>query len=397
MTSLSLSKRFLLIFGMILISFNFRPAIASVPPLLELIKTDLNLSYFIASLLTTIPTLSMGIFALLAVPFSRFFGREKAIFYAVFLIGIATLSRLWGSNLFLLLGTTIVLGMGIAIAQTLLPSFVKTYFPNRAASVTGIYATSLTLGAAVAAGFSVPLLTFFGDWTFSLAFWSIFAIIALLVWFPLTLQKRSETPPNASISSVFPKTTWSHTWVWAISLFLALVTLLFYSVLSWLSPLYMSLGWSANEAGLLLTVFLLTQLLGTASISALADSNIDRRPWIFFSLVLSAVGLFAITMFPLLAPYLWVSILGIGLGGIFPLSMTLPIDYSSDEKTAEKLTSIVLFFGYSLAAIGPSGMGLIRDIFGDYYLAFLSLFFINILALIFTFKFKPGISINLSD
>ena len=101
MTALPLSKRFLLILGMILISFNFRPAISSVPPLLELIKTDLNLSYFIASLLTTIPTLSMGIFALLAVPFSRFFGREKAIFYAVFLIGIATFSRLWGSNLLL--------------------------------------------------------------------------------------------------------------------------------------------------------------------------------------------------------------------------------------------------------------------------------------------------------
>ncbi len=397
MTSLSFSKRFLLILGMILVSFNFRPAISSVPPLLELIKTDLNLSYFIASLLTTIPTLSMGIFALLAVPFSRFFGREKAIFYAVFLIGIATLSRLWGSNLFFLLGTTMVLGVGIAIAQTLLPSFVKTHFPNRAASVTGIYATSLTLGAAVAAGFSVPLFTHFGEWTFSLAFWSIFAIIALVVWFPLTLQKRSETPPNVSISSVFPKATWSHNWVWAISLFLALVTLLFYSVLSWLSPLYISLGWSANDAGLLLTVFLLTQLLGTASISALADSNIDRRPWIFFSLVLSAVGLFAITMFPLLAPFLWVSILGIGLGGIFPLSMTLPIDYSSDEKTAEKLTSIVLFFGYSLAAIGPSAIGLVRDIFGDYYIAFLSLFFINLIALLFTFKFKPGISINLSD
>ena len=77
--------------------------------------------------------------------------------------------------------------------------------------------------------------------------------------------------------------------------------------------------------------------------------------------------------------------------------MTSPIDYSSDEKTAEKLTSIVLFFGYYLAAIGPSAIGLIRDIFGNYYLAFLSLFFINVIALIFTFKFKPGISINLSD
>tara|TARA_B100000029_G_C17542164_1_gene947113 strand:+ start:202 stop:1347 length:1146 start_codon:yes stop_codon:yes gene_type:complete len=380
---------------MILISFNFRPAISSVPPLLELIKTDLNLSYFIASLLTTIPTLSMGIFALLAVPFSRFFGREKAIFYAVFLIGIATFSRLWGSNLLLLLGTTIVLGVGIAIAQTLLPSFVKAHFPNRAAIITGLYATSLTLGAAVAAGLSVPLSDLFGNWTFSLAFWSIFSIIALIVWFPLIGQKHSDSPSHVSVSSVFPKTTWSNTWVWAISLFLALVTLLFYSVLSWLSPLYMSLGWSANDAGVLLTVFLLTQLLGTASISALADSNIDRRPWIFFSLALSAVGLFAITISPLYAPFLWVSILGIGLGGIFPLSMTLPIDYSSDEGTAEKLTSIVLFFGYSLAAIGPSAIGLIRDIFGDYYLAFFSLFFINLLALLFTFKFKPGISISL--
>ena len=157
----------------------------------------------------------------------------------------------------------------------------------------------------------------------------------------------------------------------------------------------MALGWSANQSGLLLTVFLLTQLIGTMGISILADFSDDRRPWIFISLLLSSIGLFFISMYPLFIPFLWVGVLGVGLGGIFPLSLTLPIDYSPTAKSADHLTSIVLFFGYTIAAIGPLAIGILRDISGNYNSAFIFLFLLNIVALISTFKFKPGMSIKI--
>ena len=389
------TKRFLLILGMSMVAFNLRPSISSVPPLLEVIKNDLGLSYSGVSLLTTIPTLSMGIFALLAFPMSQIFGREKSIFYAVSLISIGTAARIWGSNLSLLLLTTILLGIGIAVAQTLLPSFVKVNFPKNTSLITGVYTTSLTIGAAAAAGLTVPLFTFLGGWNFALATWSIFGIVTLLIW-SLIIPKNSplESPVSFSLPA-FPRPSKSNGWVWLLSLFLALVTLLFYSVLSWLSPMYMALGWSANQSGLLLTVFLLTQLIGTMGISILADFSDDRRPWIFISLLLSSIGLFFISMYPLFIPFLWVGVLGVGLGGIFPLSLTLPIDYSPTAKSADHLTSIVLFFGYTIAAIGPLAIGILRDISGNYNSAFIFLFLLNIVALISTFKFKPGMSIKI--
>lgn len=83
--------------GILVVSLNLRPAIVSVPPLLEVIRVELGLSYTAVSLLTAIPVLCMGVFAFATSTVTRFVGRERGVFWAVCLIGIATETHAFGN------------------------------------------------------------------------------------------------------------------------------------------------------------------------------------------------------------------------------------------------------------------------------------------------------------
>jgi cyanate permease len=48
-------------------------------------------------------------------------------------------------------------------------------------------------------------------------------------------------------------------------------------------------------------------------------------------------------------------VLGLGIGGLFPLSLTLPLDYSADAEEAARLTAMTFFVGYLLAVLGLIG------------------------------------------
>lgn len=62
------------------VAFNLRVGISSVPALLELIKKDLGISNFQSSLITSIPVICMGVFALTVPYFQRTLGRRRTIF-----------------------------------------------------------------------------------------------------------------------------------------------------------------------------------------------------------------------------------------------------------------------------------------------------------------------------
>lgn len=134
-----------------LAALNLRPAIASIPPVIEPIRADLALSYTAVSFLTTIPVFCMGLFAFLTPRIARY-GRERMLFWAIIVLGGATAARVGGRSTFVLFTTTVVIGVAIAIGQTLLPALVGEYFPDRTAFATGIYSISLALGATIASG-----------------------------------------------------------------------------------------------------------------------------------------------------------------------------------------------------------------------------------------------------
>jgi CP family cyanate transporter-like MFS transporter len=71
------SQPTLLLLGLVLVALNLRPALTSGSPVLESIRQDLGLSRAAAGLLTTIPTLCMGVFAFAAARVSERIGSHR--------------------------------------------------------------------------------------------------------------------------------------------------------------------------------------------------------------------------------------------------------------------------------------------------------------------------------
>ena len=118
------AKRYpwLLLLGIVVVTINLRPAIASVPPVLETIQDDMELSYTTISLLTAIPTLCMGLFSLAVPSVINKFGRGRGVFWGIVLVAASTVVQISSDLVIVLFGSTISVGIGIAITQALLSS-----------------------------------------------------------------------------------------------------------------------------------------------------------------------------------------------------------------------------------------------------------------------------------
>jgi CP family cyanate transporter-like MFS transporter len=89
------------------------------------------------------------------------------------------------------------------------------------------------------------------------------------------------------------------------------------------------------------------------------------------------------------APLAWVVVLGLGVGGLFPLALTLPLDYSADAEEAGRLTAMTFFVGYVVAAVGPVAVGALRDATGGYAVPFVALAALSVGMLAASLRFRP--------
>ena len=155
-------RPWLLLLGLVLVALNLRPALSSLAPLLNTVREHTGLSAAAAGLLTTLPVLCLGLFAPLAPRLARRLGAERAVLAILLLLaaGIVLRSLFPVAGLFL---GSLVAGASIGIIGVLLPGIVKRDFPHIAGIMTGVYTMALCLGAALAAGASVPLAELFGD------------------------------------------------------------------------------------------------------------------------------------------------------------------------------------------------------------------------------------------
>ncbi|MEV5824086.1 MFS transporter [Spirillospora sp. NPDC052242] len=349
---------------------NLRPAIAAVSPLVDRIRADMKLSAADISLLTTIPTLAMGLCAPLAAVVARRIGLQHAVLLGLAIIAAATAARGIGGSTALQLSCAAVVGAGIAIAQTLLPVVVKTRFADRASLVTGIYTAGLGLGGAVAAGVSAPLADALDSWPGALGSWSVLALAGMVVW-------RAAKGPlglDAFASPAGPATRglpWRSAAAWRITALSAGNSGLYYCELAWVAPLlHDDAGHSAPGAGALLTVMIAVQVVAMLAVPMLLGERTDRRVGLALTTALTAVGFAGLAAAPDTASWVWILALGIGHGGLFPLVLTLPVAIGRDAAEAGRISAMAFFVGYACAALAPLLIGFLRDGLGDFHLAF---------------------------
>jgi CP family cyanate transporter-like MFS transporter len=377
----------LLVAAIFLAALNLRAALASVPPLVHTIQEDLGLSSAVAGLLTTVPVLCMGLFAPVSQRLAHRIGREATVAVALVLLAVGLAVRLAGEVLPVLLVSTVLAGIGIALCGTVLPGIVKEFFPGRSGTMTGLYLLAMMLGATAASALSVPIAERLGSWEQSLAVWSGLAVVGLLGWLPVVRWVNDrEEPADDTPRVALP---WRSGTARLMATFMALQSLGFYTQLAWIPPSYEARGWSARDAGLLLAVWSIVQLVSGVGGPALADRVRDRRPLVAAAVLLTVIGTLGIAAAPTAAPWLWVALMGLGQGAGFSLGLVKLVDYAPTPAASARLSAMVFLFSYSLASTGPFLFGAVRDATGSFTAPFSALVAVAVVQLALTPRLRP--------
>lgn len=362
-------KRPLLLLAMLLIGLNLRPVLAALGPVLAAIRADLHLSYGQAGLLSTLPVLCMGGFALLAPRWLTRWGFRLGIFLAVVLLGLASLVRIVPSYP-ALLGSTLLAGAAVALLPPLLNGQTKLCFPDSAARMTVWITTALCAGAGLGAGLSVPLAQWLG-WPLALASWCLPAFGAALLWLRVAPNTSTNTADDshdeARNAASLP---WNSVRAWQLIASFGLNASLFFALLAWLAPAYQAWGLSAIASGNLLSVFAMSQAVGAFAMSRGAPVGSDRRPVLALSTGIVCIGMTGLCLAPLSLPYVWAVCVGGGCASVFALQMVMPLDYGESAAEAGAWTAMMSSGGYVISAAGPWMMGWVRDWSGHYDAAF---------------------------
>src|SRR5690606_16520079 len=75
------------------------------------------------------------------------------------------------------------------------------------------------------------------------------------------------------------------------------------SAVAWLAPAYQEQGWDATASAGLLATLAVSQGFAALTLPILARKQLDRRPWLWLTLTMQAIGFTGLAFFPSLAPY----------------------------------------------------------------------------------------------
>ena len=356
----STTNLIILVIGIIFLATNLRAPITSVGPVVILIRDSLGISNTMIGALTTVPLLAFAILSPFAPRLARRFGMETVLFFVLVILSAGLVLRPIGGIATLYMGTLLV-GASIAIANVLMPAFIKMKFSNNIGLMTGVYSVSMNLTGALAAGLSIPIATSsdFG-WKGSIGVWAILAIIALLFWIPQIRHRQKGALPGKN--DIKGQSLWHSKLAWKITIFMGLQSLLFYSLVAWLPVILQSRGMQAVEAGWMLSYIQFAQLPFTFIVPIIAGRMKNQVPLVWITFILMTLGLSGIlfggTTFVLPSAI----VIGIASAFAFSLAMMFFTLRTNNSFEAADLSAMAQSFGYLLAASGPPVFGLLFDL-----------------------------------
>jgi CP family cyanate transporter-like MFS transporter len=370
--------------GIVLVALNLRPSMAAVGPLLSAIRGDIALSFSLASLLTMLPVMAMGLAMFFGLGVSQRLGEQRTVTLSLLIIGVATGSRLFLDTAVELILSAVLAGIGIALIQAVMPTLIKSRFSDHVSVCMGLYVTSIMGGAAIAASFAPLVMTRTGSWRVGLAIWASLALMALLFWYGRRLGMSTPVSASSRNESFFGNPR-----AWLLAIFFGLGTASYTCVLAWLAPYYVEKGWSEQNAGLLLGFLTAMEVLSGLLTPAIANRSRDRRSMLVALLALIMAGFCGLILCPQHLSLLWPCLLGLGIGGLFPMSLIVSLDHLDNPRRAGGLTAFVQGIGYLIAGFSPLMAGIIRDRLGSFEWAWWSLTGVMALMILMVLRFDP--------
>lgn len=339
-----------------------RPQLVGIGPILPRIQDGLGVSHGVAGLLGTIPVLCMGVFAPGAPWLARRLGTSRAVGLALVLIAACGVLRSAAPGIALVLLLSVPIGVGMALGNALLPLAVRESFADRPLAGTGGYTTGIQTGAALAALAAVPLAAALGGWRATLAAFSLAAVVSATAWILLAPRR---TPTAATAARVLPPLPWRSGLAWRLVGTFCAISTYYYGISAWLAEAFIERGWSEGSAGALVAVLNIASIAGGVAVALVGERGGTRRGYMLVAAALLAVGAALLILVPG-GGYAWSLLAGVGNGMIFPLIMTLPLDVSRRPAEVGATTGMMLGVGYSVAALSPLVLGVVRDATGSF-------------------------------
>jgi CP family cyanate transporter-like MFS transporter len=348
--------------GLVLVALNLRPLFSSLSPVLPEIMVGLSISPAVASLMTTLPVLCLGLFAPTAPVLAQRFGAERTILVLLVLIALGTALRGLATLPALLAGSALA-GAGIAVVNVLLPGLIKRDFPRLTGLMTGLYTTAICAGGAAGAGLTVPLESHVaGGWPGALALWAVPTIVVALLWLPQAIAAGPALPGVRLGMGAL----WRDPLAWQVTLVMGLQSAMAYCVFGWLAPLLRERGLDAATAGYAVSATIAAQMVACLLVPSIAVRQRDQRAIGILIVAAAALGFIAVATGPLAGLWVFVAIQGLGQGGALAIAMMLIILRAPDSRVAAHLSGMAQSVGYTLAAVGPLLIGLIRQWTGGF-------------------------------
>lgn len=377
-------------FTMVFIAINLRAPITATGPLVQEIQTHFGLNSTLVGFLTSLPLIAFGVFSFLVARFQP----NRAMIAGLFCIIIGEIVRGYSEYIaFLLhiqnaqviqyiglcglfLGTTIM-GAGIAVANVLLPSFVKSKFPNQIAQIMGAYSLVLNVSAIIGIAFAIPLAHSLGLLN-AMVFWTILAILALILYIPQIKNGRlhKRTQHSSKTLNIFKNAS-----AWKITLFMGIQSFMFYGVVVWLPKIIVEKGYDIHFAT---SVTLVSQfiavpvaLFGPILLTRLRNKYKPIYMASLCSLYFISLMLLFFCNSPTLL-YFIAFLFGMPMGGVFSIALLFVSQKSSSFFISVKLSAMAQGGGYLIASVAPLLMGKLHDIFGGFRQGILIFAFIGL-------------------
>lgn len=339
------------------IGFAARVTLLAVPPLIPSMHRDLVLDGTAIGALGGLPVLILAGGTLLGSLVIARLGARRAGIAGLAIIGVASALRGVGPSATTLFAMTIVMAVGVALAQLSIPSLVAAWEPHAIGRATATYANGMLVGEVAGAGLTgvvlLPLAA--GSWAGALALWSI---PVLLVGVALLAQPDADRP--AVPPEWWPR--WRDARVWTIAFAFGAASLAYWGANTHLPDFLHATG-HADDVPAALTSLNGLQLPASLVVAASPALFIARRwPFVAAGIVTLACAI-GIVGSAGAGSVAWSGVIGFVSALVFVLALALP-PLLVPKHDVHRFSAAVFSVSYAFAFAGSLAAGALWDATG---------------------------------
>ncbi len=365
--------RVLVLVAILIMAFSLRLAVTSTPPLFDHMRPELVIDTVTGSILGLLPTVTFALFAIVVPYLARLGTIESLAVLSLILTLGGQLLRALVSDVPLFMVLTFVALAGMGMGNVLLPPLIKRYFRDRVGLVTALYVTLIAACTALPPLIAVPVAEAAG-WRFSIGWWAVFPLAALLPMLITWWRTRTTTTPGEaglappSDSPIRINAAKSPA-AWGLVLMMGMTSVNSYAMFTWMPTFYVDQGMTPAAAGGMLALYAFVGMPVSVVVPILAARMQNQLPIALFAAISFAVGYAGMLYGELSHAWVWIIILGFGQA-TFALSLVMMNLRTRTHEGSVALSGFSQGLAYVIAGLGPLLFATLHDVTGTWTASF---------------------------